>query len=77
MKFYSYLKENKMYQFTTKKDQTGHTHDLVVDDEGNGKTVSVQGTFKGKEAPPHVHKIKEWNVQPSLGHMHTIDMQGK
>lgn len=57
------------YSYKTKKDKTGHIHDVRVDADGNGKTIST----KGGGDPDHMHKIFEWSVQPTNKHMHTID----
>jgi hypothetical protein len=63
---------NKGFNFKTKKDKTGHIHDLMVDENGNGKTTKTIGSSKD-----HVHKIFEWSVQPSNGHIHTIKEKKK
>ena len=50
----------------TKKDKTGHTHNGIVDSDGNGITSTTSG------GPEHTHKIFEWSVQPAKGHTHKI-----
>lgn len=66
-------KTNKGFVFKTKKDDSGHIHDLTVDDEGNGKTTSTNSIIKRSSVPNHVHKIFEFQIQPKNGHMHTIE----
>lgn len=71
MKFRKYLIEKKVgakpFTFSTTKDQTGHTHNVVVDENGDGTSIS---TSKGTD---HVHKIFQWIVQPASGHIHNLD----
>lgn len=70
MKFKEYLSEKFSRKYKTKKDKTGHTHDLIVDFDGNGKTTST----KGGGDPKHVHRIHEWTVQPAKEHIHSVDI---
>ena len=69
MKFQKYLNEAKTIKRKTKKDKTGHGHLVEVDDKGNGKTTRTVGT------KDHVHKVVEWEIQPSNGHMHTLEQK--
>ena len=55
------------FKFKTEKDKTGHMHDVSVDADGNGKTISSTGE-------KHIHKIFEWIVQPKNGHIHNLDV---
>jgi hypothetical protein len=62
MKFKEYLAED----FTYKTDNVkGHTHDVVVDADGDGKTVGKQD---------HEHIIFQWMVQPAKGHIHNLEI---
>ena len=70
MKFKKYL--NEKFTYKTEKDKTGHMHNLTVDVDGNGKTTSTEGKYKD-----HIHKIFEWSIQPSNGHMHSINLKKK
>lgn len=67
MRFKNYLKEDFTYK--TQKDETGHIHSLKVNDDGDGKTTSIEG-----KSPDHIHKIFQWMVQPANGHIHNIDL---
>lgn len=51
---------------TTQKDGTGHTHSAMLDDDGNGVTTGTKGH------KDHVHKVKEYSVQPKNGHTHKL-----
>ena len=55
------------FKFKTEKDKTSHIHDVSVNADGNGKTISSSGE-------KHVHKIFEWIVQPANSHIHNIDI---
>lgn len=65
MKLKQYLVEN--YKFKTDNDQTGHSHDISVDDNGDGKTTKTIGVEN------HIHKVFQWTVQPAGGHLHNMD----
>lgn len=67
MKFLKYLTENDSYQTT--KDQTGHTHDVALNADGDGKTVSTNGDIQN-----HEHIVYQWLVQPAMGHIHNLDI---
>lgn len=66
MKFLNYITENDNYK--TDKDGTGHTHDTVLNADGDGKTVS---TSVGND---HEHIVYQWIMQPAMGHIHNIDI---
>jgi len=67
MKLQQYLTENDNYK--TKKDKTEHTHDISVDGNGDGKTISTKG-----DAPEHEHLVENWMVQSAKGHVHDMDI---
>ena len=46
---------------------TEHTHDAVVNADGDGKTVSTTG------AEDHEHVIYQWLTQPARGHIHNLE----
>jgi len=62
MRLKEYVTESD-FNLSTKKDQTGHVHECVVNADGDGKTVSGD----------HEHRIFEWMVQPSHGHVHNLE----
>ena len=66
MKLKRYITENESYK--TKKDQTGHSHDVVLNEDGDGKTVS---TSSGDD---HMHTVYQWLIQPSKGHIHDMEI---
>lgn len=68
MKFEKYLTENDSYK--TEKDKTGHVHDVMLDANGDGKTVSTEGN----NDPDHEHIVKQWIVQPARKHVHNLDI---
>lgn len=55
----------------TIKDDTGHSHKVNIDGNGNGETIS---TDKG---PPHTHQIEDYCVLEKLDHIHEIDQDVK
>lgn len=67
MKFKNYLNEGKSI-IKTRKDKTGHSHEGIVNADGDGKTINTQG-----KASPHEHNIKQWLIQPAKGHIHDLE----
>ena len=69
-RFLEYITEKmgKVQELKTKKDKTGHIHSVRVDAKGNGTTFGYYD---------HDHPIFEWNIQPSKGHIHDIDIKGR
>lgn len=55
-------------RYMTKKDQTGHMHEVAVNSDGDGKTVTTSS------GPEHVHKIFQWMIQPAKGHTHNMSV---
>jgi len=69
MKFKEYLIEDRLDEMAvkTKKDLTAHSHDAVVNADGDGKTISTNG------AEDHEHIIFQWLIQPAHGHVHNLE----
>lgn len=69
MRLQTYLKEDRLDEMSikTRKDLTTHTHDAIVNADGDGKTVN---TNKGEE---HEHIIYQWLIQPAHGHIHNLE----
>lgn len=65
MKIKDYLLESMSLK--TRKDQTGHVHNLKVNADGDGKTTSTSKDFD------HVHTIFQWMIQPDSGHIHNLE----
>jgi len=66
VRFLGYITENDNYKTT--KDQTGHTHDVMLNADGDGKTVATNGT------EDHEHIVYQWVIQPAKGHIHNLDI---
>ena len=69
MRLTQYLKEDTLNEVSikTKKDLTKHTHEAVVNADGDGKTTTTNG------ADEHEHVIYQWLVQPAHGHVHNLE----
>ncbi len=65
MNIKDYLLENMSLK--TRKDATGHIHNLKVNADGDGKTTSTSIDFD------HVHTIFQWMIQPAAGHIHNME----
>jgi len=70
MRLTKYLKEDILNEaiVKTRKDQTGHFHDSVVNADGDGKTTNTEGVDQD-----HEHIIYQWLTQPAMGHIHNLE----
>lgn len=80
MKFKEYLLEASMIPVQTKQDQTGHLHQGLVNESGDGETKRTIYSYDkndmeygGSDAEDHVHEIHQWLVQPAHGHVHNLE----
>ncbi len=64
------LQEQDDVKFKTDKVK-GHSHLGTMDQNGNGKTIKVNGSGK-----VHVHKVTDGEIQPADGHIHKL-IKGK
>lgn len=62
-------KMESIEDITRTTEDNEHYHHLIVDEEGNGRTLDTIPT----EHPHHVHLISEGNVMESDGHIHKIE----
>jgi hypothetical protein len=70
MRLKQYIKEDTLNEVTvkSKKDQTGHYHDAIVNADGDGKTTATIGADED-----HEHVIYQWLIQPAMGHIHNLE----
>ncbi len=70
MRLNQYLREDRLDEVIvkTRKDPTAHTHDALVDADGDGKTTETVGGIED-----HEHRIFQWLVQPAKGHVHNLE----
>ena len=52
--------------FTKKAGDPEHVHQMEVDGEGTGETISTS------VGVPHTHKIDNWTVEEKDGHTHAV-----
>jgi len=67
MRYREYLTESGAFKTKTRKDQTEHFHDALVNADGDGETREI---YDGDD---HIHKIVQWLVQPAHGHIHNLE----
>jgi len=67
MRYQTYLTEADSYKTQTRKDQTGHWHDALVNADGDGETREI---YDGDD---HIHQIVQWLIQPAHGHIHNLE----